>query len=62
MQGDSVDALCWRFYGRTEGMVELVLEKNQDLAKLGHELPIGTIVDLPDEPPQAKAQLIQLWD
>ena len=28
LQGDTVDALCWRHYGRTDGTVETVLEAN----------------------------------
>ncbi|WP_258087249.1 tail protein X, partial [Xenorhabdus bovienii] len=30
-QGDTVDLLCWRHYGRTQGIVEQVLEANPDL-------------------------------
>jgi phage tail protein X len=28
LQGDTVDAICWRYYGRTAGTVEAVLEAN----------------------------------
>ncbi|TLX52838.1 phage tail protein, partial [Stutzerimonas nosocomialis] len=27
-QGDTVDAICWRHYGRTAGVVEQVLDAN----------------------------------
>jgi phage tail protein X len=62
-QGDTVDALCWRHYGRTEGLVELVLEMNAGLADYGTTLPHGLEVTMPEPPTQqAKAQLVQLWD
>lgn len=47
IQGDTVDLLCWRHYGRTDGTVEAVLEANAGLADLGVVLPIGTPVELP---------------
>ena len=61
-QNDTVDAICWRYYGRSAGVVELVLQANPGLADLGAVLPHGTFVLLPDQVPQAKKQLIQLWD
>ena len=47
VQGDTVDLICWRTYGRTAGITEQVLEANPGLADLGAELPIGTLVTLP---------------
>jgi phage tail protein X len=47
LQGDTVDALCWRHYGRTDSTVEAVLEANPGLADLGVVLPVGTPVYLP---------------
>jgi phage tail protein X len=47
LQGDTVDSLCWRHYGRTDGTVEAVLEANAGLADLGAILPVGTPVHLP---------------
>ncbi|WP_312679213.1 tail protein X, partial [Escherichia coli] len=32
MQGDTLDALCARYYGRTEGVVETVLQANPGLS------------------------------
>lgn len=62
-QGDTVDVLCWRHYGRTRGLVELVLEMNAGLADHGPVLPHGLAVEMP-EPPATKptAPLLQLWD
>lgn len=63
LQGDTVDLICWRTYGRTAGITEQVLDANPGLADLGAELPIGTLVTLPAQPttPTQPARL-QLWD
>lgn len=62
-QGDTVDAMCWRHYGRTAGVVEQVLDANPGLADLGPTLPHGTRVELPDAAPQAEQrQMVNLWD
>lgn len=34
-QYDTVDALCWRHYGRTQGVTEQVLKANPGLAECG---------------------------
>ncbi|KVV48217.1 phage tail protein [Burkholderia territorii] len=65
LQGETVDALCWRVLGRTRGVVEEVLNLNRDLAQYGPILPHGLLVELPDEVPQAAqsgAERLQLWD
>ncbi|MGK4311724.1 tail protein X [Pseudomonas mosselii] len=62
-QGDTVDAICWRYYGRTAGVTEAVLEANPGLADLGPVIPHGTAVTLPDAAPQAEQrQVVNLWD
>lgn len=62
-QGDTVDALCWQQYGRTAGMVEIVLEMNAGLADYGPILPQGLEVEMPDKPATTPtAPLLQLWD
>ncbi|EDV8744068.1 phage tail protein, partial [Salmonella enterica subsp. enterica serovar Reading] len=35
LQGDTLDAICVRYYGRTEGVVEAVLAANPGMAELG---------------------------
>lgn len=61
-QGDSVDSLCWRHLGSTDA-VEQTLEDNPGLAAKGPILPMGTVVNLPENAQQAKNnELIQLWD
>lgn len=61
-QGDTLDAICWRHYGRTAGVVEAVLDANPGLAALGPILPHGTAVQLPDITTQQQRQTVQLWD
>lgn len=62
-QGDIVDAICWRYYGRTAGVTEAVLDANPGLADLGPVIPHGTAVTLPDAAPQAEQrQVVNLWD
>ncbi|MDZ3934845.1 tail protein X [Escherichia marmotae] len=46
-QYDTVDALCWRHYGRTQGVTEQVLKAKAGLA----DIPTTTTV-----------QTVQLWD
>ncbi|WP_105596805.1 tail protein X [Cronobacter turicensis] len=61
-QGDTLDAICARHYGRTGGVVETVLTANPGLAELGAVLPHGTAVELPDIAPAPAAESINLWD
>lgn len=62
-QGETVDAICWRIYGRTVGVTEAVLDANPGLADLGITLPHGTPVQLPEVAPQAEQrQMVNLWD
>ena len=44
-QGDTLDMICARYYGRTEGVFESVLAANPGLAELGAVLPHGTDQD-----------------
>ena len=63
IQNDTVDALCWRFYGRTAGVTEAVLEANPGLADHGPILPQGLVVYMPEAPTSApQRQMVQLWD
>ncbi|EOA7126554.1 TPA: tail protein X [Yersinia enterocolitica] len=61
-QYDTVDALCWRNYGRTEGVTEAVYQANPRLAELGPVLPAGYWLELPDTIEPAQQNIIQLWD
>ncbi|MBN3238316.1 phage tail protein [Pectobacterium carotovorum] len=61
-QGDTLDALCYRHYGRTQGAVEAVLAANPGLAEFGAILPHGTAVTLPDIASAPVAETVSLWD
>lgn len=62
-QGNTVDSLCWQYYGRTAGVTEAVLDANPGLADLGPIIPHGTAVILPDAAPQLEQrQVVNLWD
>lgn len=61
-QGDQVDAICWRYYGR-ENAAEAVFEANPRLADLGPILPTGIEIELPDlATPTAATTTVKLWD
>lgn len=62
MQGDTLDAICARYYGRTEGVVETVLQANPGLSELGVILPHGTAIDLLDVETSPTAETLNLWD
>ncbi|MBC2659705.1 tail protein X [Pseudomonas sp. MSSRFD41] len=62
-QNDTVDAVCWRHYGRTAGVTEAVLEANPGLADRGPILPQGLAVLMPDTQTTApQRQMVNLWD
>ncbi|MGP5308110.1 tail protein X [Vreelandella alkaliphila] len=62
-QNDTLDAICYRAFGITQGITEQVLAANPGLAEHGPLLPHGTPVNLPaiTQPP-SRAPTVQLWD
>ncbi|WP_145932305.1 tail protein X [Yersinia bercovieri] len=61
-QYDTLDAMCWRYYGRTEGVTEKVLAANPGLADIGPVLPHGYPVEMPEVSAATTTQTLQLWD
>lgn len=61
-QGDTLDLICWRYYGHTQGTTEAVLEANPGLADKGALLPMGTAVNMPVQTTQPVNTTINLWD
>lgn len=62
-QGETVDLACWRHYGRTAEVTEMVLEANPGLAAKGAALPMGTQILMPDWQESSSARpLVSLWD
>lgn len=60
--GDTVDALCYRHYGRTAAVTEAVLTANPGLAALGPVLPAGTQVRMPVVTQKPTRTTVNLWD
>lgn len=62
-EGDTVDYIAWRAYGvQARGVVEQVLEANHGMADLGPELPVGTVVMLPEIDTTQAHDGVRLWD
>ncbi|KAB0571282.1 tail protein X [Brucella pituitosa] len=60
-EGITLDLLLWRAYGvRGRILVEEALALNTDLAALGAIIPLGTLVQLPDLPPEETGQSRQV--
>ena len=60
-EGDVLDELCWRHYGREDG-VGAVLAANPGLAAVAPVLPAGVVIVLPDLPPPAEPEgVVELW-
>ena len=61
--GDVLDALCHKHYGRETGALEAVLTANPGLADQGPVLPACLLIILPDLPePVPRRQPVRLWD
>lgn len=65
--GDMLDVICLQYYGRANGAVEVVLDRNPALAALGPVYVVGVQIELPDLPPNIKNTIethktIRLWD
>jgi phage tail protein X len=64
LAGETLDAICWRVLGRTQGVTEQAYALNPGLAASGPLLAEGTVVQLPDvsAPASAMRETIKLWD
>ena len=60
-EGDALDLICQREYGRQAGAVEAVLKANPQIAKVAHRLPAGVLVILPDLQPLEGDGMLRLW-
>lgn len=62
-EGDTVDFIAWKAYGRQDaGTVERLLDANSGLADIGPVLPSGTVVLLPVIDPASVERGTRLWD
>ena len=62
VQGDTIDLICYRYYGRTAGVTEQVIEANPHLVNIGVVLPNGTELELPEQTATPEKTMISLWD
>ncbi|CAI2469368.1 Phage Tail Protein X [Serratia ficaria] len=60
MQGDTLDLLCQRHYGTTQGVTEIVLAANPGIAEQIF-LNAGQVVELPDINQITQQETVQLW-
>ncbi|ABB56784.1 tail protein X [Synechococcus elongatus] len=60
-QFDEIDEICWRYYGRTEGTVEPVLEANPGLSDMLPILPGDVAIDLPELPEPTTRNVLRIW-
>ena len=61
LQGDTVDLLCQRHYGTTQGVTELVLAANKALSGQIF-LTVGQLVEMPEITPPAVKETVHLWN
>lgn len=63
-EGDSIDSVCQSYYGKTSGIVELVLEANKGLEDQPVLMPAGIEIQLPEvsATENSSTQTIRLWD
>jgi phage tail protein X len=59
--GETLDLICWRHYGRTAGVVEKVLTVNRHLSEYGAVFPAGILINLPTIEEPKNKQKIKLW-
>ncbi|MDQ7091745.1 MAG: tail protein X [Methylococcales bacterium] len=61
--GDMLDNICYKNYGVQEGVVELVLQANQNLSEQPEVLSTGIYITLPDLPiPLNDITPIRIWE
>lgn len=61
-ENEMLDLICWRHYGFTDGVVELVLETNPSLAEYGSFLPAGLKIKLPVIQEPLKRSTLKIWE
>lgn len=61
-EGDVLDLICWKHYGREKGAVEAVLEANPGLADQGPVYQAGLEIILPELPEASTEKVVRLWD
>lgn len=61
-QGDTLDAISYRFFGDTPGALEKLVEANPDILSQPLVLPSGLFVTIPEVTgPSIKRREIDIW-
>ena len=60
--GDFLDAICFKHYGRQTGTTEAVLNANPGLADYPPTYPAGVQIKLPRLPDGTVIDTVRLWD
>lgn len=61
VQGDTLDLICHRHYGRTQKVTETVMAANPNIDFSQPILPLGTLVKLPVIEQTKTQETITLW-
>lgn len=62
MQNETVDALAYRVFGKTAGIVEIIYQNNPTLCERAAMLPIGIEINVPESVPEPEQKRLNLWD
>ncbi|PIE13846.1 MAG: phage tail protein [Rhodobacterales bacterium] len=62
IEGDTIDAIAYRHYGRHQGTTEAIMDANPGLAALPLILPVDTLLTLPDIDDTTPVQTVKLYD
>lgn len=59
-EGVTISSIVWqRFKRPMPGLIELIMEENQDLEEAGTEIPVGTTVTIPIPSNRDEAQTVE---
>jgi phage tail protein X len=62
VQGDTIDLICYKYYGSVPGVIEKVMEANPVLAESGPLIAENTLVLLPEVSAASNTiSSVQLW-
>ncbi len=59
--GETLDYIVWKHYGKTDGILERVLVANRHLARYDAVLPAGVEITLPEIAQPSNNNKIKLW-
>ncbi len=59
--GETLDYIVWKHYGKTDGILEQVLVINRHLARFDAVLPAGVVITLPEITQPSNNNKIKLW-